>query len=59
MMEADEDGLALLTTEKDRARMTGDPLLAVLAQRSHVLPVTMVMDETESLKRAILDAARR
>ena len=30
-MQAEHDGLALLTTEKDRARMTGDPALAALA----------------------------
>ena len=40
-MQAEHDGLALLTTEKDRARMAGEPLLAALAARAHVLPVTL------------------
>ena len=44
IMQAEHDGLALLTTEKDRARMTGDPALAALAARAHVLPVTLEID---------------
>jgi tetraacyldisaccharide 4'-kinase len=59
MMEADEDGLALLTTEKDRARMTGDPLLVALAERVHVLPVTMAIDDAAALENTVLKAARR
>ena len=31
-MDADSEGLALLTTEKDRARMAGDPALHALAK---------------------------
>ncbi len=31
IMQAERGGLSLLTTEKDRARMAGDPLLAALA----------------------------
>ena len=33
-MDADSEGLALLTTEKDRARMTGDPALHALATQA-------------------------
>ena len=33
IMRAEHDGLALLTTEKDRARMAGEPLLAALAAK--------------------------
>ena len=33
-MQAERDGLTLLTTEKDRARMTGEPALAALAARA-------------------------
>ncbi len=51
-MRAEHDGLALLTTEKDRARMAGEPLLAALAARAHVLPVTLVVDEADELRRA-------
>src|SRR6185312_9392148 len=49
LMAADSEALALLTTEKDRARMTGDPALAGLMQRAHVLPVTMEIAEASEL----------
>lgn len=51
IMEADENGLALLTTEKDRARMIGDTITESLAARAHVLPVKMEVREMEELKR--------
>jgi tetraacyldisaccharide 4'-kinase len=54
IMEAENDGLALLTTEKDRARMSGDQLLAALAQRSHVLPVKLEVREMETLRAMLL-----
>jgi tetraacyldisaccharide 4'-kinase len=38
---ADARGLALVTTEKDHARMTGYPALATLAARSATLPVKL------------------
>jgi len=59
IMQAEHDGLALLTTEKDRARMTGEPLLAALAARSHVLPVTMVVEEADELRALVLAKLRR
>lgn len=59
IMQAEHDGLALLTTEKDRARMTGEPLLAALAARAHVLPVTMVVDEADELRALVLAKIRR
>jgi tetraacyldisaccharide 4'-kinase len=59
IMEAEHDGLALLTTEKDRARMAGEPLLAALATRAHVLPVTMVMREAEELRKLVLATIRK
>ena len=42
-MDAEHSGLALLTTEKDRARMAGERLLEALFTRAHALPVTMVL----------------
>jgi tetraacyldisaccharide 4'-kinase len=54
IMQAEHDGLALLTTEKDRARMTGEPGLAALEQRAHVLPVTLVVDEADELRKLVL-----
>src|SRR5450830_937629 len=54
IMRAEHDGLALLTTEKDRARMTGEPLLAALAAKAHVLPVTLAVIEAEELRALVL-----
>jgi len=59
IMQAEHDGLALLTTEKDRARMTGEPLLAALAARAHVLPVTMMVEEADELRALVLAKLRR
>jgi tetraacyldisaccharide 4'-kinase len=57
VMRAEHDGLTLLTTEKDHARMTGDPAAAALCERAHVLPVTLRFDEEDKL-RALLAKAR-
>ena len=57
-MDADSEGLALLTTEKDRARMTGDPALHALATQVHVLPVTLELDEPEKLQALVMGALR-
>jgi tetraacyldisaccharide 4'-kinase len=59
IMRAEHDGLALLTTEKDRARMTGEPLLAALAARVHVLPVALAVDEADALRKLVLGKIRR
>lgn len=59
IMDAEHDGLALLTTEKDRARMIGDPLTETLAARVHVLPVTMAVREAEALRRMVMAKLRR
>jgi len=59
IMQAEHGGLALLTTEKDRARMAGEPLLAALAAKAHVLPVTLVVDEADELRRTVLGKIRR
>ena len=59
IMQAEQGGLALLTTEKDLARMAGEPLLAALAGKTHVLPVTMVVEEMDELRRVVLAKLRR
>jgi tetraacyldisaccharide 4'-kinase len=46
---ADARGLALVTTEKDHARMTGYPALATLAARTATLPVTLAIDDNDQL----------
>jgi tetraacyldisaccharide 4'-kinase len=42
---ADAHALALVTTEKDHARMTADPALTALTARSATLPVTLEIDD--------------
>src|ERR1039458_1115393 len=59
IMRAEHYGLALLTTEKDRARMAGEPLLAALADKTHVLPVTLLVDEADELQALVLAKLRR
>jgi len=59
IMDAEHNGLALLTTEKDRARMAGDPLTETLAARVHVLPVTLVVREADELRRLATAKLRR
>jgi tetraacyldisaccharide 4'-kinase len=51
IMAAEHNGLALLTTEKDRARMAGERLLDALFTQAHALPVTMMFDEADELRR--------
>ena len=58
-MAAEHEGLALITTEKDRARMAGEPLLAALAARVHVLPVRMIVQEADALRQTMLAALKR
>jgi tetraacyldisaccharide 4'-kinase len=58
-MQAEHEGLTLVTTEKDHARMSGDPALAALAERAQVLPVRLVVDEVEKLRALVLEKIRR
>jgi len=56
VMAAEHDALALLTTEKDHARMRGDPALAALAAKAHALPVSMAIEEKEKLRELLVRA---
>jgi tetraacyldisaccharide 4'-kinase len=47
---AERSGLTLVTTEKDLARMTGDPALADLTARAKPLPVTLALDKPGALR---------
>jgi len=58
VMDAEHEALTLLTTEKDHARMTGDPALSALYARAQVLPVTMVVDEIYDLRKLAAAALR-
>jgi tetraacyldisaccharide 4'-kinase len=59
VMQAEHDGLELLTTEKDHARMAGDPALTALAQRARVLPVTLEFNEADELRALLLAKLRK
>ncbi len=59
VMQAEHEGLSLLTTEKDHARMTGDPVLAALCTRTRTLPVTLEVGERDELRRLVLTAVRK
>jgi tetraacyldisaccharide 4'-kinase len=59
MAQGEREGLVLLTTEKDLARMAGEPALAALRARAQALPVTLVVEETEELRRLVLAKVRR
>jgi tetraacyldisaccharide 4'-kinase len=56
IMRAEHDGLRLVTTAKDRARMAGDPALDALAQRARVLPVEMQIDDGDAWQALVLRA---
>lgn len=56
--QAERDGLDLLTTEKDLARMAGDPALEALAGSARALPVTLAVNEDEKFRALVLAAAR-
>jgi tetraacyldisaccharide 4'-kinase len=52
--EADRQGLVLVTTEKDQARMRGDPAVAPLAARTRALPVTLILDDAAAFEALVL-----
>jgi tetraacyldisaccharide 4'-kinase len=56
--QADRDGLALLTTDKDLARMAGDPQLAALAARAKALPVTLALHDAAAFRGFVLEKIR-
>jgi len=58
IMQAEHSGLALLTTEKDHARMAGEQLLGALAARAHTLRVTMMVEEAGELRQLLISKLR-
>jgi tetraacyldisaccharide 4'-kinase len=61
LRRAEQEGLTLLTTEKDFVRLAGDEKLAVLADRVRALPVSLVPDDPAALREwllPLLSAAR-
>jgi tetraacyldisaccharide 4'-kinase len=60
--EAEREGLVLVTTEKDLARLSGEDQLQPLAGRAKALPVTLAFEDKELFKSLLLEqvaAARR
>jgi len=53
--QADAEGLVLVTTEKDRARLQGEAAMAELAVRVCVLPVGLVFEQEAALGRLLVD----
>ena len=56
---AQAQNLVLITTEKDHVRLAGDPALAVLAARTSVLPVRLVIEEQDAFRQMVLSAVKR
>jgi tetraacyldisaccharide 4'-kinase len=59
LVRAERDGLHLLTTEKDLARLQGDDDIAELAARATALPVTLMFDKEDVVRRLVLKLVRR
>jgi tetraacyldisaccharide 4'-kinase len=59
IMQAEHGGFSLLTTEKDRARIAREPILTALAAKTHVLPVSLVVQEADALRALVLAKLRR
>jgi tetraacyldisaccharide 4'-kinase len=51
--EADRDGLTLVTTEKDVARMQGDAALTALAARARPFPVALTLADRSGFLRLL------
>jgi tetraacyldisaccharide 4'-kinase len=56
VVQARANNLMLLTTEKDLARLTGQPELQRLATHASALPVRLVIEEQDRLRQMILNA---
>jgi tetraacyldisaccharide 4'-kinase len=56
VVQARANNLMLLTTEKDLARLTGQPELQQLATHASALPVRLVIEEQDRLRQMILNA---
>jgi tetraacyldisaccharide 4'-kinase len=53
--QADREGLILVTTEKDAARMQGDDQVAELAVRARAVPATLVLQDEAAFKWLLLE----
>jgi tetraacyldisaccharide 4'-kinase len=53
--QADAEGLVLVTTEKDLARLHGEPAMARFAERVLALPVTLVFEDEAAFKALLFE----
>jgi tetraacyldisaccharide 4'-kinase len=58
LRDAERAGLALVTTEKDAARLAGDRAFASLRERVAVLPVTLEVENANALRDFVLKKLR-
>jgi tetraacyldisaccharide 4'-kinase len=56
---AQSQNLVLLTTEKDQARLAGDPRAGELAARASALPARFVIEEADAFRDMVLKVAKR
>jgi tetraacyldisaccharide 4'-kinase len=56
---AQSQNLMLLTTEKDHIRLAGDPRLAELASHAGVLPVRLVIEESDAFRDMVVKTLKR
>ena len=56
---ARSENLVLLTTEKDQARLAGDPHVGELAARANALPARLVIEEDEAFRDMVLNVVKR
>jgi tetraacyldisaccharide 4'-kinase len=57
--EAVRDGLELVTTEKDLARLAGDAEVAQLATQARALPVTLAFEDGNGFRALLLERLAR
>ena len=53
--DADREGLVLVTTEKDLARLRGDSEVAELTDHAHALPVTLAFEQEDAFRLFLLE----
>ena len=53
--DADREGLVLVTTEKDLARLRGDSEVAELTDHAHALPVTLAFEQEDAFRSFLLE----
>jgi len=59
LARADKENLVLVTTEKDLARLSGEPAFAALTARASALPVRLAVEETDAFRDMILGVVKR